>query len=158
MSRRYIPDQASFSASSCPYFTFSTPQYTGRNTRTRPLIRRLMVVGVSRAARHGHRQQCMTTPAGVWRRAVVVLCLLMPLLHLLDAAIHGKEHEDATADSSVDGGRRKSGSATWPPAAVHDHDHQRVRWKRAVGRLDLVVARWRLKGKKDAPSSTNHHV
>jgi hypothetical protein len=51
----------------------------------------------------------------------LVLCLLMPLLHLLDPAIHGKEHEDATAESSVDGGRRESGSATRPPAAVHDH-------------------------------------
>jgi hypothetical protein len=57
----------------------------------------------------------------VYPRPGLVLCLLMPLLHLLDAAIHEKEHEDATAESSIDGGRRESGSTTRPPAAVHDH-------------------------------------
>jgi hypothetical protein len=54
--------------------------------------------------------------------------------------------------------RRESGGATRPPASLYDHDHRRVRWKRAVGWLDLVVVRRRLKDKKDAPSPTNHHV
>jgi hypothetical protein len=61
----------------------------GRNTRTRPLSRRLMVVGMSRAARHGHRQQCMTTPAGGWMQAVG---WLHAPLHLLDDAIRRKDH------------------------------------------------------------------
>jgi hypothetical protein len=65
----------------------------------------------------------------VYPRPGLILCLLMPLLHLLDAAIHGKEHEEATVESSVDGGRRESGSATLPPAAVHDHP----RWKVEAG-------------------------
>jgi hypothetical protein len=43
----------------------------------------------------------------------------------------------------VDLSRRESGSATRPPASLHDHEHRRVRWKRAVGRLDLVAVRWR---------------
>jgi hypothetical protein len=155
MLRRYIPDQVSFSASSCPYFTFSTQQYTRRNTRTRPLSRRLMVVGVSRAARHGHRQQCMTTPARGWRRAVG---RLHAPLHLLDDAIRRKDHEPAAAESvvrPVDLSRRELGGATRPPASLHDHDRRRVRWKRAVGRLDLVDARRRLIKRQKGRTITN---